>query len=172
MSQLTRVFIPRMHSLGGENRPLRRNTVFAVARILSMPIFGTGSLFVYGFRGKARPREHRGNAAGTLQLGPFEKGSIGHILPIFNTVILNLEPYQCSATSSNLKSISLDNFLKTAKMVRIKYFHGFIALEVVCGTKGCLQGPTWGVVTGIPIQTIYKGAQVWRCMTWHIPVEI
>ena len=62
------------------------------------------------------PQERHRNAAGTLQYGAFQKkAAIGRISQIFNPVILNFELFHCSATSSKLKSICLDNFLKWQK---------------------------------------------------------
>ena len=61
-------------------------------------------------------RECRRNAAIQAFWKP---AAIGHILPIFNPVILKFELIHCSATLSKWKSIGLDNFLrlKTCKKV-------------------------------------------------------
>ena len=66
--------------------------------------------------------------------------TIGHILPIFDCVILYFELFHCSATSSKWKNIGPWQFPQTARMVRISIFRDLLPLKL-SGKEGRPQRP-------------------------------
>ena len=140
-------------------------------RFFGMRLVGDSFMWRYDHRLKAS-----GTLADCLSLDSgrnatiqafWEKATIGHILPIFDPVILNCVLFQYSSISSNLKIWALI-ISRSGKNAAEWLFSCIYCPGSTCGKKAFQKGQKCGVTAGLPRQIICQGAFI----PWHKTTEV